>query len=523
MVHGRSSQIESAISALCQEVVELRALHTPTRATYDIPIRKELQLHRTYSRDDETNKIALIMHSSGSTGLPKPVYLSHSNVLCHPLQGAGVDNFSALPLYHMYGISTMLQAMYMKRTAYLFNQSLPMTSDNLIKAIDVTRPQAVHTVPYALSLTAEKGQGVEILRNCKFVTASSSRTPDELGNRLVQAGVNFGVVYGTTECGLAGDSMYRTPGDDSWNYIRLYPNVRNFVDMQPVGDGHYECVYLEGHPGLSASALQGELDGSWRSKDIFIRHPTIPDAWKYVTRADDRITLLNGEKVLPLPIEGCIRESSLVREAVVAGIGRSMPALLLFKSHLADCLSDDEFIDSVWPVIKDANSRAEGFSQITKDMICVFSSDVNYPHTDKRNIIRAQVYRDFAPHIDGLYQRMDSQEGSLQLNVSDLETFIGDTYEDIVGSKLPSLEIHFFNAGIDSLKALQMKRMIQKTIDLRGCELSANVVYEQQNAKGLAQYLYTLSTGGLLHSNSVLASMEGMVTAYSIVGDVVVR
>lgn len=521
IVRGHSSKLESTIRDVGRDV-SLRTLHTPKRKLYELQAGKRPPYKRVYDRDAETIKIALIMHSSGSTGLPKPVFLSHKNVLCHPVQGAGVDNFGALPLYHMYGISTMLQAMYMRRTAYMFNEALPMTADNLISSIQSIRPKAIHTVPYALGLLAEQERGVDCLKACKFVTAASARTPDELGDRLVAAGVNLGVVYGTTECGLAGDTMRREPGDDSWNYIRLYPNFRQFVDMQPVGQGQYECVYLKDHPGLSAATAGDEPDGSWRSKDIFVPHPTIPDVWKYVTRVDDRITLFNGEKVLPLPIEGCMRESDLVREAVVVGIDRSIPGLLVFRSDLADRLSDSEYVNAIWPTVQDANSRAEGFSQIAKDMIHVFPSDAEYPRTDKNSIIRAQVYQKFAGQIDSLYARMDAQEGLLKLSLPALEEFLQEAYEDIVGEALPSLETDFFHAGVDSLKAIYMRRVIQKTLDLRGHELSSNVVYEHQNARGLARYLWSLSSGEDVQVNGDTSFMGQLIDDHSRFGEVAV-
>lgn len=451
---------------------------------------------RPYDRESQRDKIALIMHSSGSTGLPKPVFLSHRNVLCHPVQGPGLHNFGALPLYHMYGVSTTLQAMYMKKTANIFNALLPLTAENLIMSIKAVQPEVIHAVPYALGLLAEQPLGIAYLKSCNTVTAAGARTPDELGDRLVKEGVNLGVVFGTTEAGLAGDTMRREKGDDSWNYIRLYPNIRKYVHMDPIGDGHYECVYLNGHPGLSASNSDDPAPGSWRSKDIFIPHPSIQDTWKYITRLDDRITLVNGEKVLPLPIEGCIRESDLVREAVVVGIDRSIPGLLVFKSQLANCMPDSEYIDAIWPVVENANSRAEGFSQIIKDMICVLSSNIQYPKTDKGNIIRARVYKVFEDKIDSMYATFDNaHEGSLRMDLPGIEHFIGDIYSQVIGAPLLSFETDFFTAGVDSLKAIQMRRNIQKTLDLKGHQLSRNVVYEYRNPKELARYLYSVSSG----------------------------
>ncbi|KAI4113110.1 MAG: hypothetical protein LQ345_005845, partial [Seirophora villosa] len=283
---------------------------------------------RVYDREEENSRTALIIHSSGSTGLPKPISLSHRALLSHPTQGPGLHNFNSLPWYHLYGISTSLQAMWMRKTAYLYNVALPLTAEYLVAVIEKVRPQAVQVVPYVLGLIAEKAAGVTALKSCKIVTAAGARTPDELGDR--------------TEAGLAGDTIRRAAGDDSWNYIRIYANIRQYIHMSPLGSSLFECVYLKGHPALSTTEVSDDpLPGSWHSKDVFTPHPTIPDTWKYVTRLDDRVTLINGEKVLPLPIEGRMREDPLVREAAVVGIDRSIPGLLVFRTVDTDALSDN--------------------------------------------------------------------------------------------------------------------------------------------------------------------------------------
>jgi len=78
----------------------------------------------------------------------------------------------------------------------------------------------------------------------------------------------------------------------------------------------YELVLLE---GLKSKILSNsdEPPNSLHTRDLFKPHPSIADAWKYVGRVDDRITLLNGEKVLPLPMECRIKNDPIVRDAIV--------------------------------------------------------------------------------------------------------------------------------------------------------------------------------------------------------------
>ena len=312
--------------------------------------------------------------------------------------------------------------------------------------------------------------------------------------------------------------MHREIGDDTWDYVRVYPNVRESVKFEPIGNGLYEAVYLQGHPGLAPSVANSDdpEPGSWRSKDVFAPHSSIPDVWKYVTRIDDRITLENGEKVLPFPIEGRIRQDKLVREAVVVGVDRDVPGVLIFRA--SDNLSSEEFLDAVWPSIEDANSRAESFSQITKNMVAILPSNVECPKTDKGSIIRAQVNEKFADYIDEMYHRLaDDQEGDLQLDLAGIESFLKDSYEDVVGTTLESLDTDLFNAGVDSLKAIQIRRAIQRTLDLGGKRLSSNIIYEHENLDALAKYLFSLSPGGhdLSEHEDKTQLIKGLIEKYS--------
>lgn len=283
-----------------------------------------------------------------------------------------------------------------------------------------------------------------------------------------------------------------------------------------IGDNQFECVYLQGHPGLSTWNSDDPEPRCWRSKDIFTPHPSIPDAWKYVTRIDDRVTLLNGEKVLPLPMEGCIRDHDLVREAVVVGIDRPIPGLLLFRSTTSDNLSYKAFIEAVWPTIEQANLRAESFSQLTREMICVLGSGINYPQTDKGSVIRPQVYRQFSREIEDMYGRLEKNSlGTEILDQSATQKFILDTYERVTGAHLSSIDTDFFSAGVDSLKAIQIRRVIQDTLYLHGKILETNVVYNCRNVRGLAHHLSSLSQGRDIVGEVEQFPMDILINKYS--------
>lgn len=83
-----------------------------------------------------------------------------------------------------------------------------------------------------------------------------------------------------------------------WQYYRLHPDTEPYVRWKHAGRNLYDLVFLEGAPSVNISN-SSDPPGSFHSRDLYERHPTIDYLWKYMYRIDDRMTLINGEEVLP--------------------------------------------------------------------------------------------------------------------------------------------------------------------------------------------------------------------------------
>jgi hypothetical protein len=249
-----------------------------------------------------------------------------------------------------------------------------------------------------------------------------------------------------------------------------------------------------------------------------VPHATIANAWKFVGRMDDRITLINGEKVLPLTIEGRIRHHPLVKEAVVFGIDREVPGLLLFRARGPSNLSDKEYIEQVWPIVATANTYAEAFSQISREMIAVIPEDVECPLTDKSSIKRGVIYREFASTIDAVYKAAGSANKTqcLTLSVDELQTWILRQVR-AQGCEVEHSTQDFFAAGMDSLKAIHLRGTIIRNIDLGGhdSDLASTTVFDCGNARKLAERLYAIRTGIKTNSSTSHGTMNALVEKYS--------
>ncbi|KAI0843104.1 L-aminoadipate-semialdehyde dehydrogenase [Hypoxylon sp. FL0890] len=487
--------------------------------------------HSTYSKADSTGsryqrpvieneaqKIAFIVHSSGSTGFPKPIYQNHRASLMNYAVGSGMRAFVTLPLYHNHGLATFFRGITSSVTTAFFDASLPMTHDNLVNAMEQFRPDSFHSVPYSLKLLAESEHGIDLLRRCKVVLFGGSSCPDELGNRLVDAGVYLVGHYGATEMGQLMTS-YRDREDKTWNYLRPFPKVAPYLRFDPIGEGLYELVVLDGLP-TKVCSNSDYPPNSFRTRDTFEPHPTMPNAWAYRGRLDDRVTLFNGEKVLPIPFEHRLRQHELVEEALIFGVGKAFPGLLIFPSEKARDMSKEDLLNALQPLIASGNGAAEKFGQISMEMVEILPFGTSYPRTDKGTIIRAATYRSFEAVIESVYLRFethdDARDGARKaIDLPGLVAYLLDMFTHTIGVKGLTEETDFFECGTDSLQAVATRAKIMREIDIGDAVLSNNVVFEHPSVRKLASYLHSLRTGEQLAQTDEITLMSELIAKYS--------
>ncbi|OQD82866.1 hypothetical protein PENANT_c019G05982 [Penicillium antarcticum] len=515
IIYGKSSSIRTTLGEILQrKLVSCRPMLS--NSLNNKPESSFLVLHR--NRNPE--KVAIILHSSGSTGTPKPLFLTHRALMTHPLRGPGLTSFNPLPWYHLHGLSTALQAMWMRKTAYMWNSALPFTADLLVAALEEAEPESIAAVPYILQLLINDTRGIAALRRCMLVTYGGAPCPDELGDRLVSEGVHFSGSFGLTEAGLVAESISRPTGDPYWNYLRFFDNISTYIWMKPISESDllYECVYLAGHPALTASNSD-EPPGSFHSKDVFTPHPTIPDRWKYMSRLDDRINLINGEKVLPLPIEGCIKQHPLVHEAVVVGLGKAAPGLLILRAPESEVehATDDEYLNHIWPIIQEANSHAETFARISRDLVAILPSDAKFPRTDKGSMIRAKVYQQHEGLIESLFLKENQLEGKLELDIAETESLLLQMAREELRISISGATANFFSEGVDSLKAIHFRRLILQRFKFQQSHIpTQNVIFDAGSISQLAQHIHTLQNGNKIASkNSAISVMTDLIEKYS--------
>jgi hypothetical protein len=291
--------------------------------------------------------------------------------------------------------------------------------------------------------------------------------------------------------------------------------------MVPVGSNTFELVVLD---GLASKVLSNSDDppNSYHTRDTFTPHPTIPDAWKYLGRLDDRVTLVNGEKVLPIPYEHHIRQNELVQEAVVFGVGRDVPGLIIIASEHAKGMPRDEILARVRPTIEEANTKAEAFGRISFEMTEVLEYGSEYPRTDKGTVIRAAFYKQFEELINKIYARFeaapvgDQKNGEhRKLTGHELVQYLLDLFRTTIGIETLEPSTDLFEAGVDSLQAITARAHIMREVDLGGQSLGQNVVFEYPSVELLAQHISSVRSGGTASKDDESELMRQLIAKYS--------
>ncbi|EXJ82474.1 hypothetical protein A1O3_06287 [Capronia epimyces CBS 606.96] len=446
----------------------------------------------------ENNHCAWIIHSSGSTGLPKPIYQTHSSALTNFANNFGLRGYITLPLFHGHGISCLFRAIHSNKLIYMYSASLPLTASTLLNTLnDHQEIQILYAVPYALKLLSETDEGLKRLACLELVMFGGSACPKPIGDALVQNGVRLVSHYGTTEVGQLMTS-FRPRSDLDWDYVRAGPNLLPYLrwEEQSGMPGIYELCVLDGWPSKVAS---NRPDGSYATKDLFQKHPTTPNAWRYYARSDDTLVLENGEKANPLVIEGVARKNANVAEAVAFGSTKPRVGLFVIPSEKCRFETDQELIEALFPDIEACNAQLPAYAHVSRDMAFVLPKDTEYRRTDKGTLIRHAFYKDFANKINEVYDDR-AGKGDRRLEGEELIQFLRETLIEIVPF-LHSSDIDIgptsdlFSLGIDSLHSMRLGTAIMDTLDLGGQKLGQNFVFEHPSLQAMADAITNLRRG----------------------------
>jgi thioester reductase-like protein/aryl carrier-like protein len=310
-------------------------------------------------------------------------------------------------------------------------------------------------------------------------------------------------------------AIYRKEYDfvRDWNYLQFPDELGARFALVPDtgkdGDGGevYELVFTKTPETDPYQAVFASYPDhvEFRTKDLFTKHPTIPNLWTHASRSDDVIVFLNGEKVNPVDFESRVSRHPNVAAALMFGEKRFEAGVLveLVDSQKKGDLSVAErarIVKDIWPVIEEANSILPAYARIDEAHIIFTEVEKPVLRTLKGTVRRAATFDLYKGAIEKVYRDVAEMEtddvvpGRLRCEIGSEEE-AARVVRQAVQQTMKAGEIEvtedFFSRGMDSLQVLRLVRYLRGSTALTG--VTPSMVYLNPSIGALSAALYQLA------------------------------
>ena len=291
----------------------------------------------------DPERLATLLYTSGASGRPRAVMLSHRALLANveqvarvepPMIGPGDVVLGALPLFHVYGLNAVLGGVLRHRaTLVLVDAYDPDAVLDLVAAEGVTvLPVAPTVVGHLLGLErlAERLAPVRLV-----LSGSAPLDADQVAAFHEATGIVVHQGYGLTEAApVVTSTLSVAPAEDGAGPVPAQPDPGSVGTALPgieirLVDDHGRTP-LQGDPGQvsirGANLFSGywpdgddapDEDGWWATGDVGF---LAPDGQLFLVDRVKELVIVSGFSVYPTEIEDVIEEVPGVREVAVIGV-----------------------------------------------------------------------------------------------------------------------------------------------------------------------------------------------------------
>ncbi|KAK0485452.1 NRPS-like enzyme [Armillaria luteobubalina] len=397
------------------------------------------------------SQTALILHSSGTTRFPSPIYTTHKGLLHHmvrPYYGdidlcGQVHGSQAAPMYHIMGFVAITTSAATGCIMACFPPVEPPTvptAERVLASVINTGTTTVLTIPSFLVEWASNPQAVEVLKAADAVVYGSGPLDKDIGDSLVANGVLLLSVYGLTESTVSLTMPNSFPAE-GWEWMEVARNID--VAFMPTDEQDIYRLYVKDGPLHSPAVLDSEIDGvkAFDTKDLVQLHPSNRNLFKVYGRA--------GEAILSAIINTVtLRPAGLVTDKRIAAammFGRSK-----FQLGVLILPTPEEAFDS------------------SDTMVIIANPAKPFEFTVKGTLRRKTVLKAYEQEIEALYKTVDEVSHAdvviPQLwTLKNVMTMVRDIVTAVFERKIGDAE-DIFSAGGDSLTATSIRNSLLRAL-----------------------------------------------------------
>ncbi|KIX96004.1 uncharacterized protein Z520_08259 [Fonsecaea multimorphosa CBS 102226] len=468
----------------------------------------------------------LVLHTSGSTGIPKPLTYTNEfvssiakNISLIPPEGfRSLDVyvrtglfFIFLPPFHIAGIAFSLIVPIFCDDAipiYPLSGSPPTVAD-LLEARNHTHADWAFVAPVMVD---EIGKTSALLESfsAKFTHLfySGGAVPKISGD-AVAARMGLYQILGSSEC--ASFPLIRDAEDQScnqWDCVQIHPAV-NAQFQHRFGSLH-ELVLVRKDDLLVHQPVFWHFpeQQAYETRDLF--EQVSPNIWLHRSRIDDIIVFLNGEKTNPISFEQEVGRHPEVRSALVAGMQRFEATLLVELLDHAKSLADGEaaLVNRIWPTVEEANKVTPSHARVAKSKIIIIDPLMPMPRAGKGTVQRQATWNLYAQKLEAVYDADENggaQPPSEDITIMNDDEILKVVQESVTGTMhRDTVEVGdgFFDLGMDSLMVLRLGRDLKARL---GITVDMKAIYGNPSIDKLTAHILELAR----NPNAVIGDQAG--------------
>ncbi|KAH7029241.1 uncharacterized protein B0I36DRAFT_411067 [Microdochium trichocladiopsis] len=399
----------------------------------DVPPCEELldaagTRHYPYTKtfEEAAKEPFCVLHSSGSTGVPKTIPVTHGLIatqdamkLLQPVKGhesltpwaalfdKGARIYSPNAIIHATAIIVNLLSTFFFETHCIMSPvDVEPTMDLFAGIADHGNVDIWFVSPQYINDLAQAPRTLAKVKRSRFIATAGGPMSPESG-AAVNEQIRVFNMTGTSE-GFMSSVLLVDPAD--FLYFAWHPNsVYDFREVEP---GIYEhWIVRDPAQDLYQGIFYTFPDAQEVNlKDLYVKHPAKPDHWLYYGRNDDIVALSDGFKITPSDIQATIADHPAVKDCLMVGVGQPAPGLLVELSgpKPRDPVALQGLIDSIQEFVKKADNSSLYKGYLHKDCLILADPARPFVRTDKLTVKRRETLALYEQDIDRFYRNRQS-------------------------------------------------------------------------------------------------------------------
>ncbi|TVY89396.1 Non-canonical non-ribosomal peptide synthetase [Lachnellula willkommii] len=250
---------------------------------------------------------------------------------------------------------------------------------------------------------------LEAIRNLKLVLWVGAPWTSPETASAIQSRVEIQAAHGSSE---AGPFVLVVEEQDDYAWMHFHPIMG--ASFRHASKDLYELV-LGKRPEIQEAQFVFQNFPhltEYRTKDLFSKHPTRDDLWRFRGRTDDIIVLGNGRLIEPALMESSVAAHPKVRAGLLCSDGKSKVGLLVEAVVPPGSAEESAaLLEEIWPVVVSSNAVMNVFGRVDKPLILFARKDKPFSRAGKGSVLEPLTLKTYNQELEDMFHAAERDLG----------------------------------------------------------------------------------------------------------------